>query len=295
MSGGPLYGFAAANTINANIDLYTVLATFGLTSRIDLSVAIPIERVAINVFNQGTEYYASSGNVILTNNSKEFAEVVGGSASGIGDFVVGGKATIVERERFKLAGGLDVRFPTGDQSNFLGSGAYGVKPYVIVSQPGRFSPHASFAYQWNGPSSLYPNPNSGGTGDLNLPSSVLYEAGADVGVVPKRFSLVVDFLGERFSDALKLTSPKPANYLFCSPSSQTSAGCPAGTAPAPANQIPQTVAVATGQSYSQDNLGLGVKVSPVGRLIFTGHLLIRLDNAGLRSNVVPLVGVSYWF
>jgi len=267
--------FAATNHIDATIDLYTILATFGLGDRVDLSVSIPIERVSVGVFSEGTEYFVANGA-----NNRSFTEYVHGTASGIGDFVLGGKATIIKGERFRLAGGLDVRFATGDQANFLGSGAYGFKPYVIASRPGRISPHASLAYQWNSQSSLYPNPNPGAGGNLRLPDSMMYEVGADVGVVRKRLSFVADFLGQHFFDALKLTSPAPAKDIFTVN---------------PPNPLPQTVGIATGVSNSQDNLGLGLKVSPFGRLIITGHVLIRLDDAGLRSNVVPLVGISYRF
>ena len=40
---------------------------------------------------------------------------------------------------------------------------------------------------------------------------------------------------------------------------------------------------------------LTVKPFPSRNLIVTGNALIRLNNAGLRSTVVPLVGVSYTF
>ena len=43
---------------------------------------------------------------------------------------------------------------------------------------------------------------------------------------------------------------------------------------------------------------MGIKVRPfrtVSRLVFTANVLVRLDDSGLRSKAVPLVGVGYTF
>jgi hypothetical protein len=43
---------------------------------------------------------------------------------------------------------------------------------------------------------------------------------------------------------------------------------------------------------------MGIKVRPfhkVSRLVFTANVLVRLDDGGLRSKAVPLVGVGYTF
>ena len=41
--------------------------------------------------------------------------------------------------------------------------------------------------------------------------------------------------------------------------------------------------------------GIKLKPLPSKNLIVTGNALVRLNNSGLRSAVVPLVGVSYTF
>jgi hypothetical protein len=48
-------------------------------------------------------------------------------------------------------------------------------------------------------------------------------------------------------------------------------------------------------SFDEDNLAVGIKVNPFGKLVVSGNVLIKLNNAGLRANYVPLVGVSYKF
>src|SRR5207249_1530660 len=75
-------------------------------------------------------------------------------AHGIGDLLLRVKTTIWMGERFRVAAASDFRLPTGDENNFLGSGTWGVNPFVIVSYRARVSPHVHLGYQWNGASIL---------------------------------------------------------------------------------------------------------------------------------------------
>jgi len=47
--------------------------------------------------------------------------------------------------------------------------------------------------------------------------------------------------------------------------------------------------------FNETNASFGLKFRAVGKLILTGNILVALDDGGLRSHVVPLVGVSYSF
>ena len=77
------------------------------------------------------------------------------SAEGIGDVVFRLKGTIYRTERLRVALLGDVRVPTGDERNFLGSGAYGLRPSVAASiRTGWLTPHVNLGYQWNGLSLL---------------------------------------------------------------------------------------------------------------------------------------------
>ena len=261
------------NRIDTHVDQYVALATFGLTDRIDISVAIPIQRIAIAVSTAGVEHFVNSVTNVQTG-SVPFSQYVPGSASGIGDVVVGGKATVLKGEKMSLAFGTDVRFPSGNEKNFLGSGAYGFKPYLAFSRTGRISPHLNFGYQWNSFSALFPNPNGGG--NLRLPDSITYAAGADVRVV-KKLTFAADLIGTRFFDAPRV---RP-----------TTTGIPDAS-----GQPVQTPDLASYKdSYDANELALGVKINPVGKLVIYGNVLLKLDDPGLRAKYIPLVGVSYKF
>ena len=100
-----------------------------------------------------------------------------GNASGIGDINLRAKATLNRTERQGFALGIDLRLPSGEELDLLGTGAPGVQPYAVWSASfGPFSPHVNAGYQWNGSSVLGGGPGSGESRDL--PDVVRYSAGA---------------------------------------------------------------------------------------------------------------------
>jgi len=276
----------AQDNISANISQYTAIVAFGLTDRIDVSATLPFERVSIGG-GYSTHLVAPFNNPSVITAERPLTLAVAGSAKGVGDLIVNLKGTVIAGEKSKLAMGLESRFPTGDVYNLLGSGAYGVKPYLVFSRfAGRYTPHVNVGYQWNGFSVLRLNPcfpcGTGGTGlpTLRLPDSLDYSAGVDVGLVPKKLSAVVDFVGQRYFNAPRVTRPGP---------STTGAVLPAGS--------PFTTSVGVSNaSYNVDNAAIGLKWNPAGRLIISANALIRLDDGGLRpARFVPLAGISYRF
>jgi hypothetical protein len=290
-NGGTTYG-SAENSVSANINQYTAIAAFGLTDRIDLSLTLPFERVSVSAAERNYLQYSSSGNPL---GKPAQAVSVPGTASGAGDLLLNVKGTVWKGEKVSLASGLEVRFPTGDEFNLLGSGAYGLNPYLVLSRRGRLTPHANVGYQWNGFSNLYVNPcftkplgspsscqskYSSSIPTLRLPSDLNYSAGVDIGIV-KRLTFVADLLGQHYFNALRVTPAIPASHVIAN-------------LPSAVLRAQPTVGVRNGE-YDNDNLGLGFKVNPVGHLVVYANVLIRLNQGGLRSDFVPLVGVSYKF
>jgi hypothetical protein len=226
-------------------------------------VAIPIERISMAVSVNGNEYGPGGATAPVS-------EYVPGTSSGLADAVFGAKVHVAEWKSIRFAGGVDVRVPSGDELNFLGSGTTGIKPYLAVSRHGRVSPHGNFGYQWNGKSILNAN---GSGGKQQLPTDIFYTVGANV-EASKKLTLVADLLGQHFYDSPRLASA-------------TSVAIPGfGNAP--------SVEPRTG-AYTTTNLGLGFKASAFKHLVVTGNLTIKLNNGGLRATVVPLGGVSYSF
>jgi hypothetical protein len=255
------------NRVDAKVDQYVAFGTFGLTDRIDIAVAIPFEGISMGVSSRGTEYstrYPANAS---------FAEFVPGSANGIGDLVASAKGTLLKRGRYGLALGAELRFPTGDERNFLGSGAFGVKPYVVLSHRGKIAPHVNLGYQWNGNSSLAIDASGR---QQHLPGYFSYVGGADIGLT-KRITVVADLVGQYFFDAPQVSTPR-------SITAQVN-GKP--------TSFPSLVLV--NDSYKVNNLSVGLKGNPWGHFLVSANALVKLDEGGLRAKVVPLVGLSYSF
>src|ERR1035438_3439643 len=114
---------ATNNRISTTVNQYAAYATFGLTNRVDVSIAVPFQRVSMGVSSVGTEYSTTSSA------QASFQEFIPGVASGFGDVLLAAKGTVWSGERSGVALGAELRLPSGDALNFLGSGAVGVKPY----------------------------------------------------------------------------------------------------------------------------------------------------------------------
>ncbi len=208
----------------------------------------------------------------------------GTDASGIGDITVRGKYEVIPGEKFVGSVGLAVRFPSGDAKNFLGTGAYGVTPFGALTLVGKFSPHVRVGYEWNSHSVLSGDPlgvNNAPT-TASLPPAWLYSGGVDYRVA-KRLTLAADLIGQRvLSDGHLSLGSIPR---LPETDGHTDPGTEATTL------VPSIKSVSGG--YNADAIAVGGKVRLWGELILIGNATIRIDDGGLRANVVPLVGLSW--
>ncbi len=255
--------------ISFRVDQFTAMATFGLTSHMDVSFIVPFSNVNLRTSTAATLHsIAYTGTTPTAYASQDLGLLsLPGSATGIGDIRVNLKMNVRGGEgKTAMAVGGEIRFPTGDERNYLGTGAYGLKPYVVLSHRGRLTPNVSIGYQWNGSSIL-------NFGD-NLPGAFLYSGGADLLVTKKgSFTITGEFLGQYVLNAPRLTLASVNVPLVGSR---------------------QTVQYFKG-SYAMNNAGFGFKLNPFKGLILSANALCKLDDAGLRSKIVPLFGVAYRF
>jgi hypothetical protein len=280
------------NSIDLFVNQITAVASYGLTNRIDLSVAVPVLNVNLGIRSDATIHRTAPPNPTFGQAhyfdpndpdgsvNKTFSD--SGHASGIGDVTVRVKGTVLHGERAALGFATDVRFPTGDELNFLGAGAYGVQPFVIGSvKLGKATPHVNLGYQFNGDSIL--------AGDIltgtkaRLPRVFYYTVGTDVGV-SNWLTLAFDLLGQRAFGATTVSIGQP--YVSA------------------VEEIP-TAGVNIQSSYRQIELkrgdfnvisgSAGFKMRIFRRLLMTQNVLFQLNNDGLRAKVVPVVGLSYTF
>lgn len=278
------------NSLDLKIHQFTTFVTFGLTNRIDVSMAVPIENIRMGITSVATIQNISRTGVhqfLATSTCNPCLQTSASNvrnASGIADVTFRVKGTAWKGERAALALGVDVRVPTGDALNFLGAGAAGVKPFMVWSYRARISPHVFVGYETNGSSVVVGDITTGKK--ERLPGQLTYSGGADVWLT-KWLSAAFDLVGQQVFQAQSFLPSKFVEPLACTDSSCNNLVSP----PAPTDPN----LISTTGSYNVTNASVGAKIRPFGHLIVTANASFKLNNGGLRAQTVPFAGVSYTF
>jgi hypothetical protein len=190
------------------------------------------------------------------------------SASGIGDVLLRGKWRVAADSPWAIA--LDLRLPTGDDEDLLGTGATQAKPYVVWSRPsGAFAPHVNLGYTFT-------------TGGESIPDELDYTLGFDWAANP-RATIAVDLVGRMLFDVRTVDSHSRTVQFT------TTTGGPV-----------QSAEVAD-LAFANDDLNLllgsaGVRWNVSGSLLLTLNAIFSLSDDGLQdTGVVPFVGLDYSF
>jgi hypothetical protein len=262
-----------ALALDLKADLFSVFANYGVTDRLDVGFAIPIVRVDLSAGVTSTLLRLSTEadrNIHLFPGGNPDALRMTGSAnaSGIGDVLVRTKLNVGQSDRGAGAVALDLRLPTGDEENLLGTGETQAKFYGIASANlGRLSPHVNAGYTFS-------------SGDLA--DEFNYTVGFDASIVP-RLSVAADVIGRVLRDAGRFDDvARTFNYVTLADTS--------------------TVRTANFQQlqFREGNLHLtlgavGVKANVGGTLLVTASVLFPLSDNGLKPGVTPVIGFDYAF
>jgi len=282
--GGRTDVVSTANTIQASVNQFAGALTYGITDRVDVSLAVPLVSTHLSLLSNAQIFRLGTGTAVQVHYFRDDLAIGGygsthqyfieGSESGIGDLFIRSKATLLREGTRALATGVDVRLPTGDEQNLLGAGALGVRPFAAFSASYRaFAPHVNIAYQWNGRSVL--------AGDVHenvkapLPDLFTYAAGGDLSL-NNRFSIIVDVLGQRV-----LNSPRLSTYTLDASGAAGSASLP-------------DIRFSTGSYWSTDG-AVGFKANVAAKVLVAFNLRFNIVNNGLTDRIAPLVGVEWAF
>jgi hypothetical protein len=267
-----------STNLEFKIDQFIAVATYGLTNRIDISAVVPVEYVSLGATTYNSvSYIVNANNALIYPKYSNAPTYASGTASGVGDVTINGKMSLWAGEHATVAAAMNVRVPTGDDENYLGSGAWGIDPYVVYSYLAKVSPHAKIGYQWNTSTPLNPSYNSNGTvtGNLELPGGAQYDVGADWAAA-KHLTFAGDLLGNQFLNTPRLV---PTTTTITTTS----------------GSIPLSTSVTGNSSYTINNVSVGLKIAAVRDLVLSGNVLFQINDNGLRSRPTPLVGISYKF
>jgi hypothetical protein len=105
-----------------------------------------------------------------------------------------------------------------------------------------------------------------------LPRQFNYTAGADIGAT-RNLTFAFDLLGSRVFNGPRVSQTQYTD--------------------AKGNSVP-TVTLSK-SSFNLIDGSAGIKYSMVGTLQLTANLIFKLNDAGLRARVIPLIGLSYTF
>ena len=173
--------------LDVNVLVTSVFATYGVTDFIDLSVAIPFVRTTVRGSSEAQiQPFGASALHFFGGNTTDpilrAATSTSASATGVGDIAARLKVNLVQKRQFGAAILGDLRFPTGNEDDLLGSGAFSGRAIGIVSaQFGSFSPHLNGGYLVR-------------TGELQN-DAVLVTLGFD-NLMTEWVTLAIDFISE---------------------------------------------------------------------------------------------------
>jgi hypothetical protein len=347
-NGAATNAFPATYNVQFGVRLSQNMAflTYGVTNRFDISVGLSVTHSSVNattsdleIFQSGGLHSVSSGinptygngqgvgncwcvatltpgtpptaaNPLLGMAIPGVLNATGLAKTGFGDMLVRFKGTVVEKRNVVIALGADLRLPTGDAQNFLGTGAFAGKPFVAMSlytKPWKngivFSPHLNAGWEFAAKSTLggtvmptaVPTSSATPPPAISVPLTTVkgylpdvfsWAAGTEV-ALGKRNTIVVDVLGNQIG------------WIHGAPDMgmQTITGLPApGVTNNSAVLGTASGFVSSGRtSLGQYSGAFGYKARLVGKLVFTFSYLVRFDQNYLTARATPLFGLSYTF
>jgi hypothetical protein len=254
--------------LDVKLTVTSFLVTYGLSDRLDVGVVLPIVTTSIegstnaqiNPFGPPPAVHFFGGtpeSPVLT-----ASRFVRGSATGLGDVDARVKLNLRRGDPVAVGVLADVRFPTGSESDLLGSGAWAARGLAIVSARfGSFSPHANVGYLYRG-------------GDFES-DAVLGTVGFDHLLAPWA-TLAVDLISQLQVGDSPLQVPGPV------------------TIQAPYTRTINPSEIPDGRDDLVDG-SIGVKLTAAPGLTVVGNTEWPLNRGGLRADVIWTVGLEYGF
>jgi hypothetical protein len=245
-------------------------ATYGVSDRLDFGVAVPILSVDLDAraaLTIGPIATGTRGIHRFIDGSEQQNFAASDSASGVGDIVLRSKYRLGPDSPFAVA--LDLRLPTGDENDLLGTGSTQAKLFGVASTAfGRFSPHGNLGYTIS----------SGG----DAPDEINYALGFDWAAHP-RLTVAADVVGRVLRDVRTIDSHSRTLQF-----TTTTGG------PVQSTQVPDL-------TFGRDDLNLvlasaGVRWNVTGNLLISLNAILSLTDDGLQDeDVIPLFGLDYSF
>jgi hypothetical protein len=250
-------------------------ATAGINDRLEVGIAVPYQEVVMDLTTKGTIRDFSTRTVspasrVFANGARTQEFFNRGVARGVGDVVVRGKLKLTRPGLREFALCTDVRLPTGDEANMLGTGGTQTQVLLVSSySSSKIDPHFNIGYTFGGP---------------HAADQINYVSGLEV-AAGRRVTIAGDLIGRMFLDTFQLRD----GLVTIQQRGDPSAGLPTVTSTAFGTVEPYTGAMTS-------TLGaLGVKFNPARSVLVSAHVIASIAGNGLRRRLTPVLGFDYSF
>lgn len=264
--------------MDVNASIFALAATMGITSNFDIGVAIPV--ININLFGEArAEIFSHTLAINDTANHRFNADGANPiletgvpydeSTTGLGDITIRLKYSFLRESSVDLAALLDLRPIPGDEEDFMSTGSPNMRfSWIMSKKIGSFTPHLNIAYdrRW----------------DSHDSDEFEFMLGFDQKLA-KGITFAAEILGdydlekkgkiELFPGTIKLVDRDMTKQVL-------------GERQIDLSNVPER------DNDNTLNLSFGFRAAPSERVIFLGHVLVGLNDGGLRSTVVPTFGLT---
>lgn len=266
----------AALSLDLTTNIVSFFGSYGVTDNLDIGVAVPIvsvdmaASVSLNLLRLATT--GSSPPIHSFEDTGSTTRVLSnqGSASGFGDMLVRAKYNFLKRGNGGLAAAVDLRLPTGEVEQLLGTGSTQAKFFVIGSTGmGAWNPHFNFGF------------TASSEGLKNQRDEVNFASGIDFAATPQ-LTVAADVIGRSLRGAGKFTTATETVQFRT-----VAAGPLQSTSLARIELEDGTLHLLLG--------AVGLKYNLTGNLLITVNALFPLTDAGLQDRFTPVIGMDYAF
>lgn len=256
-------------------------ATYGITDRWDVNLLIPVVYTSFNLrahahinnvgsirqpfpgFPNGIHFFDASGRI-------DDFKSINDDKLGVGDIQLRTKYHLLEAGGFNLATGLTLRLPSGQDGNFQGLGDPTVTPFVALAQEyGPLEVHANGGIQIN-------------FSDSDR-SRLRYAGGVTLRLI-EEVALLVDVIGSSNLQSDRISRLVADSITLGQFPNQT---------------ITTQNRIVTRKIHADVvDLNVGFKTSPFGiqrSIVGFATVFVPLNDAGLRADVIPAVGLEVGF
>ena len=285
-AGAPPAPFFEGDIIENRLSLsltastFTAFVNYGVTDRLDVGVVVPAVTVRMKASAHARVLRLSTadspGIHSFPGGLSEETVNDSNTAQGVGDILLRTKYRVFDAAGGGLAAGVDLRLPTGNSEDLLGTGGEQLKLAFIGSMAsGPFSPHVNLGYTFS----------RGGEASLlsvssEIPDEFSYAGGFDA-AVSARTTISVDVTGRTLRKLGRLV-PVARQFPFV-----TQAGVFGTAAFEEFARRPGDLSLVVGAA--------GVRFNPRGNFLISAQVLLPMTKAGLRDKVTPVIGVDYSF